>query len=229
MIRVRKASERGSSNSDWLDSKHSFSFAEYYDPEHMGFGPLRVINEDVIDPGKGFGSHPHRDMEIITYIIEGALEHKDSMGTCEVIRKGELQRMSAGTGVVHSEFNHSASEPVHLLQIWIRPEKSGIQPGYEQKQIELGKNSWKILAGPEVSESSLCIHQNVVLLGSSIDAGQSLAVPLHCWLQVVKGHARIGDLEIQYGDGVAVSNESELSLTALELTEVLLFDMSKLY
>ncbi len=207
MIRVRKASERGSSNLDWLDSKHSFSFADYYDPEHMGFGPLRVINEDVIDPGKGFGSHPHRDMEIITYIIEGALEHKDSMGTGQVIRKGELQRMSAGTGVVHSEFNHSSTEPVHLLQIWIRPEKSGIQPGYEQKQIELGDNSWKILAGPEVSETSLRIHQNVLLLGARLDIGNTLAVPSQCWLQMIKGCAGIADAEIQSGDGVAVSNE----------------------
>ena len=226
MIRVRKASERGSSNLDWLDSKHSFSFADYYDPEHMGFGPLRVINEDMIDPGKGFGSHPHRDMEIITYIIDGALEHKDSMGTGEVIRKGELQRMSAGTGVVHSEFNHSSTEPVHLLQIWIRPEKSGIQPGYEQKQIELGDNTWTVLAGPEQTESSLQIHQNVVLLGARIDAGHALAVPSECWLQMIKGCAQIGKLEIQSGDGVAVSSESGLHLAATEITEVLAFDMS---
>lgn len=228
MIRVRKASERGASNLDWLDSKHSFSFADYYDPDHMGFGPLRVINEDVIDPGKGFGSHPHRDMEIITYIIEGALEHKDSMGTGEVIRKGELQRMSAGTGVVHSEFNHSSTEPVHLLQIWIRPEKSGIQPGYEQKQIALGDNTWKVLAGPEVAESSLRIHQNVLLLGARIGAGQALSVPSECWIQVIKGRAQIGELEIQSGDGVAVSNELGLKLTAAEETEVLAFNMSRI-
>lgn len=196
----------------------------------MGFGPLRVINEDVIDPGKGFGSHPHRDMEIITYIIEGALEHKDSLGTGEVIRKGELQRMSAGTGVTHSEFNHSATEPVHLLQIWIRPDALGISPDYEQKEIALGINEWKTMASPNGSETNLLIHQNVRLLGARLEKGMTLNITAATgWLQVVKGYVQLTDLQLKAGDGVAFSNEKGLSLSALEEADLLLFEMSEIH
>ena len=164
MLNVRKASERGRSQTDWLDSRHTFSFADYVDPKHMGFGPLRVINEDVVAPGRGFGRHPHRDMEILSYVLEGALEHADSMGTGSIIRPGDVQRMSAGTGVMHSERNHSPSEPVHFLQIWIEPNQRGLPPGYEQKRFDDRKrNTLRLIASRDGRDGSVTVHQDASL------------------------------------------------------------------
>src|SRR6478672_384909 len=171
MIEMRKSTERGHANHGWLDSYHSFSFADYYDPKHMGFASLRVINEDIVEPGKGFGTHAHRDMEIITYILEGALEHKDSMGTGSIIRPGEIQRMSAGTGVTHSEFNPSRAQPVHLLQIWILPEARGLKPSYEQKQFSRDeiRGKLRLIASREPADEAVKIHQDVRLFATSLD------------------------------------------------------------
>ena len=206
MITVRSSAERGESKLNWLDSKHTFSFADYYDPSHMHFGPLRVINEDFIAPGGGFGSHPHRDMEIITYVVAGALEHRDSMGHGEVINAGEVQRMSAGTGVIHSEFNHSKSTPVHLLQIWIMPEQKGITPGYEQQMLDMKPNEWVCVAGKN-NGAALKIHQDVELLAARISADEKLEyVPQRggCWLQIVRGSVQVNGQTLKQGDRKSV-------------------------
>ena len=227
MIQIRKAKDRGHANHGWLDSWHSFSFADYHDPQHMGFSALRVINEDRVTPGEGFPTHPHRDMEIITYVLEGALEHKDSLGTGSVIRPGEVQRMSAGTGIRHSEYNHSQSEPVHFLQIWILPNVQGVKPGYEQKRIELD-GGLRLLASPDGRDGSVTIHQDARVYAARLNgaaANHALAPGRRAWLQVARGTASLNGTTLHAGDGAAVEGESALRLAADGSAEVLLFDL----
>ena len=231
MITRRPAQERGHARHGWLDSYHTFSFADYYDPRHMGFRTLRVINEDRVQPEKGFGTHPHRDMEIISYVLEGALEHKDSLGTGSVIRPGEVQRMSAGSGVTHSEFNSSRTEPVHFLQIWILPERTGLPPGYEQRAfpIEEKRGNLRLVASHDGRDGSLTIHQAVDLYVSLLAPGEAISHLLipgrHAWIQVARGALLLNDVTLSAGDGAAVSDESRLTMTATDQTEVLLFDL----
>jgi redox-sensitive bicupin YhaK (pirin superfamily) len=232
MITVRPSRERGHAQHGWLDSHHTFSFADYHDPRHMGFRALRVINEDRVSPGQGFGTHPHRDMEIISYVLEGALEHKDSLGTGSVIRPGEVQRMSAGTGVLHSEFNASRTAEVHFLQIWILPEARGISPSYEQKTFaaEERKNRLRLVAGRDGREGALTVHQDVSLYAGLLDAGATVTHPLppgrHGWVQVARGAVDLGGHPLAAGDGAAVSDEGAISLRATEPAEVLVFDLA---
>ena len=235
MITVRKAEDRGRAKFDWLDSRHTFSFGDYYDPRFMGFRHLRVINEDRVRPGGGFPTHPHRDMEIITYVLEGSLEHKDSMGTGSVIRPGDVQKMSAGTGVRHSEFNHSEDDPVHLYQIWILPEKKGIQPMYEQKAIpaEEKKGKLRLVASPRGGNGSSAVklYQSVELFATELDSCQSveheLAAGRYAWIQVAHGSVELNGQELKAGDGAAVSQETRLQITgASAKSEVLLFDLA---
>jgi hypothetical protein len=233
MITIRPAQERGAANFGWLDSRHTFSFGNYYDPRYMGFADLRVINEDKVTPGKGFGTHGHRDMEIISYVLEGALEHKDSIGTGSVIRPGDVQRMSAGTGIQHSEFNASHTDPVHFLQIWILPERKGIEPGYEQKTFSDAEKRGKLrLVGSRNGrDGSITIHQNVDLYASVLHEGDAvnhkLAEDRVAWVQVARGAVQLNGQTLTAGDGAAISEESELTLqgTAQD-AEVLLFDMA---
>jgi len=230
MIGVRKSAERGHANHGWLDSWHTFSFADYHDPNHMGFSVLRVINEDFIAPGQGFPTHPHRDMEIVTWILEGALEHKDSLGTGSVIRPGEAQRMSAGTGIRHSEFNHSKSETVHLLQIWILPDRQGVSPSYEQKSIAPAEltNRLRLVASPDGQDGSVTIHQDARLYATRLNAGEvahTLAPGRHAWLQVARGELTLNGQTLAAGDGAGIENESRLTLAASATAEVLLFDL----
>jgi quercetin 2,3-dioxygenase len=236
MITLRKSKERGHANHGWLDTYHTFSFDSYFDPKFMGFRSLRVINEDRVAPANGFGTHGHNDMEIITYVLEGALEHKDSMGNIGVIRPGEVQRMSAGTGVRHSEYNHSETEPVHLLQIWILPASKGITPSYEQQNFGVGERS-KTLKQIAVSDAgkngsnAVKVHQDVSLYSSILQPGESvkynLAPDRYAWLQVARGSADLNGLELQAGDGAAVEKESALQITGKQKdTEVLLFDLA---
>jgi len=229
MIQIRPSEERGHNKLSWLDSRFSFSFDQYYDPEHVQFRSLRVINEDVVAPGKGFGMHPHRDMEILTWILDGSLEHRDSMGSGAVIRPGELQHMTAGTGVMHSEFNPSPSKPTHLLQIWILPERKNLKPEYEQLEFsddEL-RGKFHLVAGPE---APVTIHQDANLYIARLDKGTKashlLAGGRHAWIQVAKGHVRLNGTELKQGDGVAISQESEVRVEALGPSEVLLFDLA---
>jgi redox-sensitive bicupin YhaK (pirin superfamily) len=232
MMTVRNAHERGHSRRGWLDSYHTFSFAEYHDPAHMGFHTLRVINEDRVQPGQGFLTHPHRDMEIITYVLEGALEHKDSLGTGSVIHPGDIQRMSAGTGITHSEFNHSRDEPVHFLQIWILPERMGLPPSYEQRAFstEEKRRQLRLVASRDGRESSVTIHQDVsvylALLAASEQVRHPLARGRHAWVQIVRGAALLNGISLLVGDGAAVSGEEFLRLDAREEAEILLFDMA---
>ncbi len=232
MIRVRPANERGSTVLDWLDSRHTFSFNEYYDPNHMGFRQLRVINDDRVAAGGGFPTHGHRDMEILTWIVDGALQHRDSMGTGSVIRPGEIQRMSAGTGVMHSEFNHSKTEPVHLYQIWIRPAERGIQPGYEQKMFppEERRGKLRLVASSNGRDGSVTIHQDAALYTAMLDTGESAAYPIapgrHAWLQVARGSVDVNGTKLGEGDGAAVSAEDKLEIRAESPAEVLLFDLA---
>ncbi len=230
MISIRKAEDRGVSRTGWLDSKHSFSFAHYYDPRHMGFGPLRVINEDRVAPGAGFPRHPHDNMEIISYVLEGALEHKDSLGTGSVIRAGEVQRMSAGTGIEHSEFNHSKTEPVHFLQIWIKPEAYGIKPGYEQKSFgRPGESGFALIASRDGREGSLTIHQDAAVRLGRMSKGDELSRPLEKgrlgWLQVTRGSIVLGGQVLNAGDGAAIKDEARIGVQAPADAEFLLFDM----
>jgi redox-sensitive bicupin YhaK (pirin superfamily) len=231
MLRLRKARERGHFNHGWLDTFHTFSFADYHDPAHMGFRSLRVINEDRVTPGMGFGMHAHRDMEIVTYVLEGALEHRDSMGNGEVLRPGEFQRMSAGTGIRHSEFNPSEKEPVHLYQIWLLPRERGIQPSYEQKffpeEEELGK--LRLVASPDGADGSLRIHQDARIYLAKLAAGESVEHRLtpghHAWLQVLRGSVQANGFAMATSDGLAVSDESRLHIAGDQPAEVMLFDM----
>ena len=232
MITMRSASERGNANLGWLDSRHSFSFGDYYDPQHMGFGPLRVINEDRVTPGGGFPTHPHSDMEIISYVLDGALEHKDSIGTGSVIRPGDVQRMSAGTGIRHSEFNASKTAPVHFLQIWIMPERKGLAPSYEQKTFAASDKGGKLrlIGSHDGREGSVTIHQDVDLYATVIGAGQSvshlLAAGRIAWIQVARGSIKLNGQRLKAGDGLAVETQGELRLEGESGAEVLLFDMA---
>ncbi|HUP57856.1 MAG TPA: pirin family protein [Bdellovibrionota bacterium] len=231
MIIIRKSNERGHAQHGWLEARHTFSFAGYYDPKHTGFRDLLVINEDRVQPGEGFGKHPHRDMEIITYIIEGELEHKDSMGNGSVIRPGDIQRMSAGTGVLHSEFNHSKQNLVHLLQIWITPAREGIQPSYEEKKIlpEEKRNRLKLIVSPKGEDGSVRINQDAKLYSSLLDPGKEvnheLASGRHGWLQIARGSVDLNGVQLEEGDGAAISEEHSLKLRATKPAELLLFDL----
>ncbi len=218
MITLRKAEERGHFDFGWLNTYHSFSFGDYYDPKHTRFRTLRVINEDFVQPGHGFPMHGHRDMEIVTYILQGALEHRDSMGTGSIIRRGDAQRMSAGTGVMHSETNPSPDAPVHLLQIWIFPNEQNLQPEYEEKKFsdEEKRNKLRLIVSPEGSDGSVRIHQDAKIYASLLD---------DAWLQVAAGSVTLNDVVLKQGDGAAVSQESNLNITAQEPAEVLLFDL----
>jgi quercetin 2,3-dioxygenase len=233
MITIRPAQERGAANFGWLDSRHTFSFGNYYDPRHMGFADLRVINEDKVTPGKGFGTHGHRDMEIISYVLEGALEHKDSIGTGSVIRPGDVQRMSAGTGIQHSEFNASNTDPVHFLQIWLLPEKKGIEPGYEQKTFSDAekRGTLRLVGSRDGRDGSITIHQNVDLYASVLSEEDTVNYTLPegrvAWVQVARGAIQLNGQTLTAGDGAAISEESQITLQgAAENAEVLLFDMA---
>lgn len=232
MIKVRKANERGHFDFGWLKTFHTFSFGDYYDPNNMGFRSLRVINEDFVQPSQGFGKHGHRDMEIITYILRGGLEHKDSMGNGDVIYPGEVQRMSAGTGVLHSEFNHSKDETVHLLQIWILPESKGIEPSYEQTFFadDEKKGKLRLIASPNGDDGSVKIHQDAKLFASLLEVGEEVTHRLeenrHAWIQVARGLVEVNGALLNQGDGAAVSNETEIKIVGKESSEILLFDMN---
>ena len=231
MISVRRAEDRGVAKRGWLDSRHTFSFGDYHDPDHMGFGTLRVINEDVIQPGQGFGTHGHQDMEIVTYILDGALEHKDSMGNGSVLRPGEVQRMSAGTGIEHSEFNPSPTDLVHLLQIWIVPERKGLEPGYEQKSFPEHERRGKLrlVGARDGRHGAVTIHQDVDLYATILEDGADVTHPLRpgrkAWVQVARGAVRLNGQPLSQGDGAAVSDEGTLTFTGTPDAEVLLFDM----
>lgn len=233
MINIRKANERGFFDHGWLKTSHTFSFGDYSDPAHMHFRSLRVINEDWIAPGQGFGAHDHRDMEIITYMLEGELRHQDSMGNGSVIRAGEVQRMSAGTGVTHSEHNPSATRAARLLQMWIFPEKKGLKPGYEQKPAAAAgsaENAWVMLASANPLPRAVTIHQDASLWLARLQPGQELHYDLkpkrYAWLQMISGKARLNGAELAAGDGAAVSEESVLTVAAEEKSAMLLFDLS---
>ena len=232
MIEIRRSEERGHANHGWLDTYHTFSFADYHDPKHMGFRSLRVINEDRVQPGQGFGDHPHNDMEIVTYILEGALQHRDSMGNGSIIRPGDVQRMSAGTGVVHSEFNPSKTEPVHLLQIWILPTRKGLPPGYEQKrfEIETRRGVLRRVASPDGAGGSVTIHQDAriysTILAPTQRVGHELPKGRHAWVQVARGAVDLNGIALSAGDGAAVSDERRLELAGREPAEVLVFDLA---
>jgi redox-sensitive bicupin YhaK (pirin superfamily) len=232
MVIVRRASDRGRSQTDWLESRHTFSFADYVDPKHMGFGPLRVINEDVVAPGRGFGRHPHRDMEILSYVLEGALQHADSMGTGSIIRPGDVQRMSAGTGVLHSERNHSPSEPVHFLQIWIEPEARGLPPGYEQKRFDdTRRNALRLIASRDGRNGSVTVHQDASLYVAALDADASVKLDVatgrRVWVQVLRGDASVNGVPLVHGDGAAAEREREIRIVGgHEPSEVLVFDLA---
>jgi len=231
MIAIRKAEQRGRADHGWLDSRHTFSFADYHDPDFMGFRSLRVINEDRVRPGEGFGTHPHRDMEIVSYVLAGALEHKDSMGSSSVIRPGDVQRMTAGTGVLHSEYNPSRKDPVHFLQIWILPEKKGLKPGYEQKAFPEAerRNRLRLVASRDGRDGSLTIHQDAELYTTLLQKGQRVAHSLrpgrHAWVQVTRGGITFNGTAMSAGDGAAVSGETSLEFGASEDAEVLMFDL----
>ena len=232
MISIRRGNDRGRTRLDWLDSRHTFSFGEYHDPRHMGFRALRVINEDRVEPGRGFGTHGHRDMEIVTYVLEGALRHRDSMGNGSIIRPGDVQRMTAGTGVTHSEENPSAVEPVHFLQIWILPERDGLRPGYEQRTFgdDEKRGMLRLVASRDGHDGSVTVHQDVELSAAILDPGEEIAHPLqhgrHAWLQVVRGAVALDGVALVAGDGAAVSGVPTIALRATAPSEVLVFDLA---
>ena len=232
MIVLRKAEERGKANYGWLDTRHTFSFANYYDRDYMGFRALRVINEDKVAPGAGFGKHGHRDMEILTYVTQGALEHKDSIGNGAVIRPGEVQRMSAGTGITHSEFNHSKSDPVGFLQIWLLPDTQGLSPSYEQRAFDLAGNGGKLqlVAAKDGRDGAVKVHQDVDLYAAVLRKGDrfshSLSPHRYGWLQVVRGKISLNDIFLGAGDGAAISEVGELAIAAEDKAEFLLFDLA---
>ena len=232
MINIRRSNERGHANHGWLDTRFSFSFADYYDPQFMGFRDLRVINEDFIEPGQGFPKHGHRDMEIITYVISGELSHRDSMGNGETIRPNDVQRMTAGTGVLHSEYS-SPTDKTHLLQIWILPEKNNLQPGYEQKVFssEEKKGKLKLVASKGGDDGSVHINQDVKLYASILNKGEKVSLPLaegrHAWVQLISGSLDVNGEALNPGDGAAISDEIDLTLTSgADNTEYLLFDLN---
>lgn len=232
MIAIKRSEDRGHLDHGWLDTYHSFSFGEYHDPRNMGYRSLRVINEDVVAPGQGFGTHPHRDMEIITYVLEGALEHRDSMGSHGVIRPGELQRMSAGTGVRHSEFNHSKTEPVHLLQIWIMPDTEGVKPSYEEKKIATEPGKLQLMAAKGASNGTASIHQDAKVYVAKLAQGQSveheLASGRGAYVHIARGAAAVNGNQLKHGDAVAIEQEAKVRIVneSAEQAEVLLFDLA---
>ncbi|MBD2306891.1 pirin family protein [Chroococcidiopsis sp. FACHB-1243] len=232
MITLRQSQERGHANHGWLDSYHTFSFANYYDPSHMGFRSLRVINEDRVQPGRGFGTHGHRDMEILTYVLEGALEHKDSIGNGEIVRPGEVQRMSAGTGIMHSEFNSSATEPVHLLQIWILPDRQSLEPSYEQKAFSVAERQGKLrlIAAKDGRNGAVTIHQDVDLYSAILQPQDRVTYQLqpnrYAWLQVARGAVTLNGHHLMAGDGVATSAAELLEISSDRDAEILLFDLA---
>jgi len=232
MITLRPASARGKTVLDWLDSRHGFSFGDYHDPAHMGFGPLRVINEDRVSPGAGFSTHGHRDMEIISYVLEGALEHKDSTGVGSTIRPGDVQIMSAGSGIRHSEFNHSKTQPVHFLQIWILPDRLGVPPRYDQKTLAPPKNGGRsrLIGSPDGRDGSIVIYQDVEVHDALLNAGDSVTHPLapgrESWVQVARGVVEVNGEVARAGDGVAVEGEQSVVVTSREKgAQILLFDL----
>lgn len=229
-MQIRRSHERGYADHGWLRSFHTFSFANYMDPNHMGFRALRVINEDRVTSGNGFGAHPHRDMEILSYVLEGEMEHRDNMGNGEVTRPGDVQRMSAGTGVVHSEFNHSQQHGLHFLQIWIQPAKRGIAPSYEQKHFpsDERQGQWRLVVSQEGREGSVSINQDVNLYAHLFNAGEQLAAPAtrYAWLHVVKGEVEVNGETLSTGDAAAFQPGEAMSLTGKEAGEVLLFDLA---
>jgi redox-sensitive bicupin YhaK (pirin superfamily) len=232
MLAIRHSQDRGLANFGWLDSRHTFSFGHYYDPKFMGFGPLRVINEDRVEPARGFDTHGHRDMEIISYVLDGALEHKDSMGNGSVIRPGDVQRMSAGTGVRHSEFNASETEPVHFLQIWILPEKQGLEPGYEQRHFAADdkRGRLRLVGSRDGREGSVTIHRDAdlyaTLLGDTDTVSHEFAPGRKGWVQVARGNALLNDERLGAGDGAAVEGPATIRLAGSPEAEILLFDMA---
>ena len=231
MIEIRKSSDRGLAQLGWLHSQHSFSFGHYYDPAHTGFGPLLVINEDRVKPGMGFGTHGHRDMEIISYVLDGELAHKDSMGNGSVLRYGDVQRMSAGTGVMHSEFNHSDSDEVHFLQIWIQPSAKGIAPGYEEKHFDVDSKRGKLrlIASPDSAEGSVKIHQDARLYASVLAHGDELAHELlpgrSAYLHLVRGEIEVNGVSLSGGDALKIRDQREVRLSDARDAELLLFDL----
>lgn len=231
MLRLRKSADRGRAQLGWLDSRHTFSFGDYYDRQHMGFGPVRVINEDRVQPGKGFGTHSHRDMEIVSYVLSGALEHTDSLGTGSVIRPGDVQRMSAGTGVQHSEFNHSKIEPVHFLQIWIMPDRDGLAPGYAEQHFpdEDKSGALKLIVSGDGRGDSISIRQDADLYAALLEKDQEVehhfAPGRLGWLQVARGRVEIGDTVLEAGDGAAIEDTDRISMRGLARSEILLFDV----
>jgi redox-sensitive bicupin YhaK (pirin superfamily) len=232
MLAIRKAEDRGTASLGWLRSKHTFSFGHYYDPRHMGAGALRVINEDLVKPGAGFDTHGHRDMEIISYVLDGALEHRDSIGTGSVIRPGEVQRMSAGTGIRHSEFNHSNEHPVHFLQIWIEPEREGLEPSYEQKAFADGDRRGRLLlvGSRDGRDGSVTIHQDVNLYAGRFAAGESARLDLpagrNVWVQVARGEVAVNNERLEAGDGATLTDIDAVEIKGIEDGEVLVFDMA---
>jgi redox-sensitive bicupin YhaK (pirin superfamily) len=231
MLAIRPANERGLANLGWLNSRHTFSFGHYYDPQFMGYGPLRVINEDRVKPGQGFGTHGHSDMEIISYVLDGALEHKDSLGTGSIIRPGDVQRMTAGTGVRHSEYNASDTDPVHFLQIWIMPEKDGLEPSYEQTTFskEDKQGRLRLVGSRDGREGSVTIHQDADLYASLLGAEDAVSYELgdgrNGWVQVARGSVRLNGNELAAGDGAALKGAQSLTIDGLDDAEILLFDM----
>lgn len=231
MIRVRRASERGHYDYGWLDTNHTFSFNTFHDPDFNSYRSLRVMNEDRVQPGQGFGTHPHRDMEILTYVLEGGLAHKDSTGGGEVLKPGEFQRMSAGTGILHSEFNASETEPVHFYQIWLFPERRGLEPGYEQKGFPADgrKGKWQLVAAGAPENGSLKINQDAKVFLADLAAGQDLSYELSAgrgaWLQVLRGSLELNGTPLSAGDGASTSDESALNVKATEAAELMLFDL----
>lgn len=231
MVTIRKSNERGASNFGWLDSKHTFSFGHYYDPKNLGFGKLRVINEDIVEGGAGFGTHPHDNMEIISYVLEGALAHKDSLGTGSVIRPGDVQRMTAGTGITHSEFNASGNDPVHFLQIWVLPEERGLKPSYEQKSFPVNtrKGRLQLVGARDGRDGALTIHQDLDLFVANLDKGNEVSQALRpnrkAWVQVTRGGVTVNGTAVGQGDGAALTEESEIHIVANDNAEVLVFDL----
>ena len=232
MITIRPARERGHVDHGWLDTYHSFSFANYHDPAQMGFRALRVLNDDTVAPGRGFGTHRHEEMEIVSYVLEGAMEHRDSTGAGSVLRPGDVQRMSAGTGVTHSEFNHSDSEPLHFVQIWLLPGQAGLDPGYEEKHFgeEEKRGRLRLIVSPDGRDESLTIHQDASIYATIVDYGDRLEHKLdpgrHAWVQVMRGNVVLNDLDLVRGDGVAVSDEPAITLEGRGESELLLFDLA---
>jgi quercetin 2,3-dioxygenase len=232
MIRVRTAGERGHFDHGWLNTYHTFSFGDYYDPAHLGFRSLRVINDDRVQPGQGFGMHGHRDMEIVTYVLDGALQHKDSLGNGSIIRAGELQRMTAGTGVRHSEFNPSDKEAVHLYQIWLLPERKGLKPSYEELALgeDQKRGQFRLVASPNGADGSMTIHQDARLYLASLLPGQAVAHSIEsgraAWIQVLRGNVNSLGNDLSAGDGVAITDENTVAVRAVALSDVLLFDLA---